>query len=84
VARSYTRRERGLNPYEVGLLEVLRDFDRVSEEPFERLIEVVRQAADSDRIRLDRIEQAAEQEWDLATRQRWDRLRERLGPAVAV
>jgi hypothetical protein len=52
--------------------------------PFERLVDVVRQAADSDRIRLDRVEQAAEQEWDLATRQRWHRLRERLGPKVAV
>lgn len=84
VARSYDRRELDLDPYEVGLLEVLRDFDRVSEEPFERLVDVVRETADSDRIRLDRVEHAAEQEWDLATRQRWHRLRERLGPPVAV
>lgn len=84
VARSYARRELGLNPYEVGLLEVLRDFDRVSEEPFERLVEVVRDTVDSERIRLDRFERAAEQEWDLATRRRWHRLRERLGLPVAV
>lgn len=84
VARSYTRRELDLNPYEVGLLEVLRDFERVSEQPFERLVEVVGQAVDSERIRLDRIEQAAEQEWDLTTRRRWRRLRERLGVPAAV
>ena len=84
VARSYIRRELGLNPYEVGLLEVLRDFDRVSEEPFEQLVEVVGQAVDSERIRLDRVEQVAEQEWDLATRRRWHRLRERLGLPVPV
>lgn len=54
VGRSYDRGELDLNPYELGLLEVLRDFDR------------------------------AKQEWDLATRQRWHRLRERLGPKVAV
>lgn len=85
VARSYTRRELALNPYEVGLLEVLRDFDRVSEEPFERLVEVVNQAVDAGRIRLDQIAQAAEQEWDLATRRRWHGLRrEPLGLPVAA
>lgn len=84
VARSYTRRELGLTPYEVGLLEVLRDFDRVSEKPFERLVEVVRQAVVTDRIRLERVEEVAEQEWDLTTRHRWRRLRDRLGVPMAV
>ncbi|MEX1163973.1 MAG: hypothetical protein WEB03_10365 [Nitriliruptor sp.] len=84
MARSYTRRELGLTPYEVGLLEVLRDFDRVSEKPFERLVEVVRQAVVTDRIRLERVEEVAEQEWDLTTRHRWRRLRDRLGVPMAV
>ena len=78
VARSFSRREHDLNAYEAGLLEVLRDFERVSEEPFDRLTDVVEQAAEAGKIRTDRVRAAVEQEWDLDTRQRWHRLDGRL------
>jgi len=80
VSRSPHRR--GLNPYEVALLEVLRDFDAVSEEPFDRLVDVVRPAASDDRIRVERVARVAEQEWDLGLRRRWQRLAAALHAGV--
>lgn len=84
VSRSYVRREFDLNPYEAGLLEVLRDFDRISEEPFARLVDVVEQAVHDGRVRPDRVRGAVEEEWDLDTRQRWQQLERRLGLRVAA
>lgn len=84
VARSFGRRELDLNPYEVGLLEVLRDFESVSEQPFDRLAVVVQQATDDGRIRVDRVRDAVDDEWDLDTRRRWGRLEELLGRLVAA
>jgi hypothetical protein len=78
VARSYDRRAHDLNPYEVGLLEVLRSFESVSEEPFSALVGVVDQAIADDRIRCLRMRRAVQEEWDLATRQRWDQLEQEL------
>lgn len=83
VVRPFTRREHDLNPYEAGLLETLRHFDSVSEAPFSQLAAVVRQAIASDKIRFDRVRDAAHDEWDLDTRNRWRHLEEALGLAVA-
>lgn len=82
VARSFARRESDLNPYEAGLLELLRDFENVSEEPFDRLAAIVRQAIDDGKIRVGHVRDAADDEWDLGTRRRWGRLEERLGLLV--
>lgn len=84
VARSFSRREHDLNPYEAGLLEVLRDFERVSEESFDRLADVVRRAVDADKIRVGRVRRAVDEEWDLDTRHRWHRLEGCLGLLVAA
>lgn len=84
VARSFSRREQDLSPYEAGLLEVLRDFESISEEPFDRLPAVVQGAIDHDKIRVDRVREAVNDEWDLGTRHRWHRLEERLGLLVAA
>lgn len=79
ASRSFLRRELDLNPYEVGLLEVLRDFNLIAEEPFERLAHVVEQEVADRRIRPDRCREAVEDEWDLGTRRRWHALEEQLG-----
>ena len=84
VARSFSRREHVLNPYEAGLLEVLRDFENISEQPFDQLSDVVQRAIDKDKIRVDRVRDAVNDEWDLDTRHRWDRLEEHLGLLVAA
>jgi len=84
VARSFSRREQGLNPYEAGLLEVLRDFEIISEEPFDRLSAIVQRAIDHDKIRVDRVRDAVDDEWDLDTRHRWHRLEEHLGLLVTA
>lgn len=78
VSRSFTRRELGLTAYEAGLLEVLRDFDSVCQEPFSGLVDVVARAVADGKIRPERVRQAAEDEWDVATRRRWRWLEERL------
>lgn len=82
VSRSFTRRELDLNPYEVGLLEVLRDFDRISEEPFDQLVNIVERAVNANRIRVDRVRVAVADEWDLDTRRRWDQIESRLDVVV--
>ena len=74
VSRSFSRRELGLNPYEAGLLEVLRDFDKVSEEPFDQLVGIVEGAIESGKIRPDAVRDAVAEEWDVATRDRWQRI----------
>ena len=84
VARPFSRREQDLNPHEAGLLEVLRDFDSVSEEPFGQLSAVVHRAMEHGRLPVDRVRDAVHDEWDLDTRQRWRRLEERLGLVVAA
>ena len=84
MARSFSRREQDLNPYEAGLLEVLRDFESISEEPFDRLPSVIQRAIDHDKIRVDRVREAVNDEWDLGTRRRWHRLEERLGLLVVA
>lgn len=60
MSRSFTRRELRLNPYEAGLLEVLRDFDKGSEEPFDRFADVVGRAVDDGKVRPDRVRDAVE------------------------
>lgn len=82
VARSFSRRELDLTIYEAGLLEVLRDFDRISEVPFARLAGVVERAVEDNRIRADRVDDAVSEEWDLNTRRRWHLLEEHLGLSV--
>lgn len=72
VSRSPERRE--LNPYEVSLLEVLRDFNAVSEEPFSRLVDIVREAWDEGKIDPARVGPVAEREWDVRLRERWAQL----------
>ena len=83
VSRSFSRREQDLNRYEVGLLEVLRDFERISEEPFDRLVSVVQRAVEDGRIRPARVRNAVDEEWDVATRQRWTRLEPHITRSVA-
>lgn len=61
-----------LEPLEVGLLEVLREYPRHVDTGWERLVDRVRELAASDEIRLERVTKAAETE-------RSPRLRECLG-----
>lgn len=74
VSRSFSRRELGLNPHEAGLLEVLRDFDKVAEEPFDQLVGIVERAIDLGKIRPGTVRSAVAEEWDVATRDRWRRI----------
>lgn len=79
VSRSFSRRELGLNPYEAGLLEVLRDFDKVSEGPFDQLVGIIEGAIESGKIRPDAVRDAVAEEWDVATRDRWQRIEALVG-----
>lgn len=78
ISRPIFRRELGLNPHEAGLLEVLHDFDKVAEEPFEQLVGIVERAIDSGTIRPGTVRSAAAEEWDVATRDRWQRIETRV------
>ncbi len=79
VSRSFSRRELGLNPHEAGLLEVLRDFDKVAEEPFDQFVGIIERAIDSGKVRPGAVRAAVAQEWDVATRDRWRRIETCVG-----
>lgn len=69
--RPFGRRETGLRPMEVAVLEVMRAFHAVSEEPMSGVADAVGRAVAQGRVRPEVVSSVAERERDVAARERW-------------
>lgn len=82
VARPPRRREDGLTPYEVALVELLRDFDAVAELPLTALAEATARAVAEGSVRPDLVRRTVASEWNVAARERLVRLEQLLVDAA--
>ena len=74
VSRSFERRIRGLRPFEVAVIELLRDGTRFIEADWEHAEAAVAQLAERGHIRLRTISEQVEDEHHVAARTRWQHL----------
>lgn len=70
VTRPSRRREVGLTPYEVALLELLRDYDSVAERPLKTLAVTLAGAISDGSVRPELIRRTVAAEWHVAARRR--------------
>jgi hypothetical protein len=83
-SRSPRRREFGLTPIEVAVIEVLRDWPVSVEASWDELRDKVVQLVAAGEIRPDRIAGQVAEEHHLALRERWAELVPTVTPALAV
>jgi hypothetical protein len=83
VSRQYHRRELGLWPLEVAVLEVLRAGPAVIETEWPQLVDRIRRLADAGNLQLDILTQAAIREFDINVRHQYLILEKALANAAA-
>jgi hypothetical protein len=83
VSRQYHRRELGLRPLEVAVLEALRAGPAVVEAEWPEFVDRVRRLADAGHLRLDVLGQAAIREFDVDVRRQYLTLEQELKRAAA-
>jgi hypothetical protein len=80
-SRSPRRREIGLTPMEVAVIEVLRDWPMSVEADWDEVCAKIRDLVTNDRIRVEKVDAQVADEHHVALRKRWADLW--LAPAVA-
>lgn len=81
VARPSRRREVGLTPHEVALIELLRDYTSVAEHPLRTLAEMTERAIADGRVRPALVRATVASEWNIAARERLAAMERLLSPA---
>jgi hypothetical protein len=83
TSRPYIRRELGLTPTEVALIEVLRIWPIASETTWEEMRDRVAELISGGSLRAEKVDAAVNQEHRRGQRSNWESLRGQLAMAVA-